>query len=491
MLRGLEVRAVGQDRVIFFADLFDISRRTGIMDAQQKTVAIIGGGPVGLAAAAHAMERRLVPIVLEAGPHVGQSVRQWGHVRMFSPWEYNIDSAAARLLNPTGWNSPDPKQYPTGAELVDRYLAPLADRTLLRGRIYTSSRVTAIARVGFDKLKTKGREHAPFEVHYQNGAGPEWVQADSVIDASGSWSSSNPAGANGLLAIGEAQSRERIAYTMPDVLQRDRARYAGKRVAVLGSGHSAVGTLLDVAEVKQSAPATEIIWILRGDRPEKAFGGGINDKLVARGELGVRLARVVADGTIAVHSGFHVTHVSFKDEQLRIGAGQSCRGRNVIADELIVATGFRPDLSFLRELRLSLDPALESPLALAPLIDPNEHSCGTVRPHGALELAQPESGFYISGMKSYGRAPTFLIRTGYEQARSIVADIAGDRAAAERVELVLPETGVCNLSPAADDDSACCGGAPKVDASACCVADEAARATTGKGCGCASTGVSA
>ena len=47
-------------------------------------------------------------------------------------------------------------------------------------------------------------------------------------------------------------------------------------------------------------------------------------------------------------------------------------------------------------------------------------------------------------MKSYGRAPTFLLRTGYEQVRSVAAALAGDWEAARQVELVLPETGVCN-----------------------------------------------
>ena len=118
--------------------------------------------------------------------------------------------------------------------------------------------------------------------------------------------------------------------------------------------------------------------------------------------------------------------------------------RGVDVDEVIVCTGFRPDLEMLREVRLGLDPWLECATALGPLIDPNEHSCGTVRPHGARELAHPEKDFYIVGMKSYGRAPTFLLATGYEQARSVVAMLAGDVAAAERVELVLPETGVCS-----------------------------------------------
>ena len=214
-----------------------------------KTVAIIGAGPVGLAAAAHVLERGLEPIVLEAGDDVGHAMRQWGHVQLFSPWEYNVDKAAARLLATTGWNSPPPDQYPTGAEMVERYLEPLANNTALRPHIQKSSRVTGISRVGFDKMKTKGRDKAPFEIRYQNGQGPKVVKADAVIDASGTWHSPNPAGANGLPAIGETQAADRIAYGMPDVLGKDRARYAGKTVAVLGAGHSAIGTLTDLAKL--------------------------------------------------------------------------------------------------------------------------------------------------------------------------------------------------------------------------------------------------
>jgi hypothetical protein len=272
---------------------------------------------------------------------------------------------------------------------------------------------------------------------------------------------------------------------MPDVLGRDRNRYAGKTVAVAGSGHSAVGTLIDLVRLKDEASQTQVLWLLRGSEPEKAFGGGASDKLAARGELGSVFARLVGEGRIAVEPGFRLQHLSMQNDRLRIAAGAGCCGRHVMADELIVATGFRPDLSFLRELRIALDPALECPPALAPLIDPNEHSCGTVRPHGARELAQPEAGFYFAGMKSYGRAPTFLMLTGYEQVRSIVADIAGDREAAERVELVLPETGVCSGSvAAATEQTGCCGGPAREDATACCVADEVAKATGATGCGC-------
>jgi thioredoxin reductase len=464
---------------------FDISGLMGEGMSEARTVAIIGAGPVGLAAAAHVVQRGLQPIVLEAGGSAGHTVRQWGHVQMFSPWEYNIDRAAARLLEQTGWNSPEPQQYPTGAELVERYLEPLATKTVLASHIRTSSRVTDISRVGFDKLKSKGREAAPFEIRYQNELGPKSIRADAIIDASGTWHAPNPAGANGLQAIGEAREAERIAYGMPDVLGKDRARYAGKTVAVLGAGHSAIGTLSDLAQLAKQSPQTRPVWLLRGNDPAKAFGGGANDKLAARGALGAGFAALVATGQITVESEFRVTHLTADGPLLLVSAGDACCARQVVVDELVVATGFRPDLDFVRELRIRLDPAIECPVALAPLIDPNEHSCGTVRPHGARELAQDEPGFYVAGMKSYGRAPTFLMITGYEQVRSIAADIAGDKTAANRVELELPETGVCNRSTVSDAGN-CCGGPAISSVDACCVADANARQQGTTGCGCAS-----
>lgn len=434
-----------------------------------KTVAILGGGPVGLAAAAHVLERGMKPVVLEAGPQVGHAVRQWSHVPLFSPWEYAIDQASERLLVVAGWNSPAPDQYPTGGELLAQYLEPLATRTPLKDHIRTDSRVTSVGRLGFDKMKSSGRALAPFVIRYQNGKGPEQLKADAVIDATGTWFSPNPAGTDGQPAVGEPELQDRIAYGMPDVLGRERNRYAGRVVAVLGGGHSAIGTLIDLAHLKEDAPATEIVWLLRGDTPEKAFGGGANDKLAARGALGLAFAKLVASGKIRVETGFRVSHLARDGDKLRIGAGSSCCSRHVTADELVVATGFRPQFDFLREVRLSLDPAVECPPTLAPLIDPNIHSCGTVRPHGARELAQPEPGFYFAGMKSYGRAPTFLMLTGYEQVRSIAAEIAGDHDAAARVELVLPETGVCS------------GPGPTI-ASDCCATDVKAKQEVKKSC---------
>jgi thioredoxin reductase len=442
----------------------------------RKKIAVIGAGPVGLAAAAHIVERGFTPIVLEAGPTIAHSVRQWSHVRLFSPWAYNIDKTCRRILEQAGWNGPDPDGYPTGAELIAHYLEPLASHTNLRDHIHTHSRVTGISRAGFDKVKTQGRDSAPFEIRYRNGSGIESVLADAVIDSSGTWTTPNPAGANGLPAVGEVSASPRITYGLPDVRGHARPRYEGRTVAVLGAGHSAANSLIDLARLAESALGTKVIWILRGGDPAKSFGGGANDKLAARGELGSDLARIVAEGRIEVHTDFRVTHIAETKQGLRIAAGSACCGRHVLADELIVATGFRPELGFLSEMRLALDPALECPPDLAPLIDPNVHSCGTVRPHGAKELAQPERGFYFAGIKSYGRAPTFLMATGYEQVRSIAAEIAGDHEAARRVELELPETGVCNLARS-DAKAGCCGDAAPAhpEAGSCCTSSEKAK----------------
>jgi NAD(P)H-nitrite reductase len=238
------------------------------------------------------------------------------------------------------------------------------------------------------------------------------------------------------------------------VLGRARGQFAGRSVAVVGAGHSATGTLLALAELAEAEPGTTVHWILRTPSPDRAYGGGAADALPARGAIGTRVKALVDAGRITVHTGFLVRELT---EQGVVSAD----GRTVAAQVIVNATGFRPDHTIASELRLDLDPILGSTRALAPLIDPNHHSCGTVPPHGVDELTHPEPGFYIVGAKSYGRAPTFLLATGYEQARSVVAALAGDWPAARDVQLTLPETGVCRTSAASDGgdagEDACCG----------------------------------
>lgn len=440
-------------------------------------VAVIGAGPVGLAAAAHLLERQETPLVLEAGPAAGAAIRQWAHVRLFSPWRYTVDAASRRLLATSGWTEPDPTELPTGGDLVARYIEPLATRTALRAHIHYGQRVVAVTRVDTDKVKTKDRDQRPFLIRTVGADGTESeFTARAVIDASGTWQRPNPVGANGLQPMGEPGVRDLIDYGIPDVLGRQRAAFAGNTVLVAGSGHSAFNAVLDLLTLKQAVPDTRIIWAMRRASLDKVFGGGAADALPARGALGLRAKEAIAGGALQVLTPFLVRRLIRTPGNGVVVTGQhGGRTESHTVDRIIVATGFRPELTMLRELRLELDSWLECSRTLGPLIDPNLHSCGTVRPHGARELAHPEKDFYIIGMKSYGRAPTFLLATGYEQARSVVAELAGDHEGAARVELDLPETGVCSLPGGDDGGEGCCGITPK---------PASPKETTDSGCGC-------
>lgn len=429
-------------------------------------VVVIGAGPVGLAAAAHLLERGLEPMVIEVGDRPGAAVASWGHVRLFSPWRYGVDGAARRLLSRAGWAEPDPDALPTGAELVERYLVPLAATPEISPRLRTGTRVLAVARDGADKTRSLGRERRGYRVRTVGPDGAvEDVLARAVIDASGTFSTSNPLGVSGLPAAGEAEVAGFVTGPLPDVLGSQRDRFAGRHTLVVGMGHSAANTLLSLVELAEAEPGTTVTWAIRGGSARRLFGGGTDDALPARGLLGTRLREAVDAGRLSLLRRVSIERLVPGDGSVRVlgTAGDGTVDLDVHA--IVNATGFRPDLDMLREVRLDLDPVVEAPTALAPLIDPNQHSCGTVPPHGEQVLSHPDDGFYLVGMKSYGRAPTFLLATGYEQVRSIAAALAGDRAAADAVELDLPATGVCSTDLALEADgesagAACCGAAP-------------------------------
>lgn len=466
-------------------------------------VVVIGAGPVGLAAAAHLLGRGLTPLVLEAGTSVGAGMLRWAHVRMFSPWEFTIDRAAGALLAQSGWTVPDLAQFPTGGEVVERYLKPLAATPLIQPHVRLGARVTVVTKQRRDRMKDAQRNDVPFLVRYEDAAGEHEVLAQAVIDASGTIENPNPMGASGVPAIGERALRDRIFYGMPHVLGTHRVRYAGKRVLVVGSGHSAFNVLNDLARLSSEAPGMRIEWAIRRASLQRVLGGGEHDQLKERGRLGITVGGLVEEGVLHVTTGFHLERLEATADGVEAhGEGKSIRP----VDEIIAATGFRPGLGVLSELRIALDHGTQAPVALAPLIDPNLHGCGSVRPHGAEELKHPDAGVYIVGMKSYGRAPTFLLLTGYEQVRSVVAALAGDWESARRVELVLPETGVCITQFAEEDAAAavgsccgsdasladleernasgCCGAPAPAEVDACCVRDADAKAEGKPGCGC-------
>ena len=448
---------------------------------QSHPIIVIGAGPIGLAAAAHLLERGQDVRVLEAGSGAGAAIRNWGHIRLFSTWRWNIDAAARRLLEtPTeayagGWEAPRETRLPTGSEMVTEYLEPLASHPALVTRIGYGHRVTRVTRIqpngnGVDKTRSQDRAESAFLLRTATARGLQDIQARAVIDASGTWGTPNPVGRSGIEAIGEADARAMgiVTSPLPDPLGAGREHFSGKTILVLGAGHSAANTLISLGRLRQHHPDTRILWGLRGTaNPIRLYGGGPEDQLPARGQLGTSLRRFVENGDITIVENVAVTTLE-RGEKLGVLLAD---GRRLEVDLLVPATGFRPDLGMLSELRLDLDRIVEAPRELGPLIDPEFHSCGTVSAHGASVLAHPETDFYIAGMKSYGRAPTFLLATGYEQVRSIAAALAGDRAAAETVELDLPETGVCSTdlggscdAPASKETSveqpaagSCCG----------------------------------
>lgn len=391
------------------------------MSTSRYAVAVIGAGPVGLAAAVHLQSCGLMPEVFECGAGVGDNIRAWGHVRLFSPWSMNIDAQAARLLSASGWTPPPDAVCPTGDAFLRDYLQPLARLASIRACLRLGTRVRAVSRMHHDRMKTARRDHAPFVLRVADADGEHDIPAAAVIDTSGTFQTPAPLGCHGLPARGEQALADHIHYGVPDVLGAARARYAGRRVLVVGGGHSAFNALRDLAELAGHAPETRVLWAVRRDALDVLFDGTDCDPLPERARLTRTIADLIDEGAIQVCCGVRIEAI----EKTRVGLQVQAGGTAVPGvDEIIAATGFRPDMDLLSELRLGLDPATQSPVELAPLVDPNVHSCGSVAAHGAAELRHPEHGLYIAGIKSYGRAPTFLLRNGYRQVASIAAALS-------------------------------------------------------------------
>ena len=248
----------------------------------------------------------MTPLVLEAGPRVAEGVRRWKHVRMFSPWKFGVDAASATLLSKQGWTMPPGDEYPTGKDLVERYLEPLAATPELAPHVRVNARVIAVARQAHDRMKDGGRQEAAFVVRVRTDGGEEDILARAVIDASGTIERPGALGASGLPALGEREAASFIRYGIPDVLGAERSRYAGRRVLVAGSGHSALNALLDLTHLAEESPHTRVIWVIRrqtvGQLPGVARG---RIKLEERGKLrNARRRALLEQGT----SSFRARH---------------------------------------------------------------------------------------------------------------------------------------------------------------------------------------
>src|SRR5688572_7591285 len=346
-------------------------------------VAVIGAGPVGLAAVAH-LEVRGVPYLLfEAGKTVASNILSWKHIRVFSPWRYNIDKAARQLLTASQWQSPDDDGLPTGQELFDHYFKPFYELPFIKKYTHLNAKVLSVGRKNLDKMKTFGREELPFVLQVLHDNELKHFEVRAVIDATGTWNSPNPIGSGGVYAVGEIENSDRIFYGIPDVLNKQADRYKKKSVLVVGSGHSSINAIIELDKLKDKYPTTEIHWVLRKKNVSDVYGGQETDALEARGALGVKIEQLVNDDRVNVYTPFQVQQLVTKNDKLTVvGFQDNEQFALPWIDEIISNTGSRPDFSFLREVRINIDPNLESVAAIAELIDPNIHSCGTVRPPG-------------------------------------------------------------------------------------------------------------
>src|SRR6266508_723629 len=259
-----------------------------------------------------------------------------------------MDSAAQALLAASGWPAPPLDDYPTGRELVEQYLLPLAALPAIASHLRLGQRVQAVARHGFDKMTTEGRDQAPFVVEVATADGrTEHLLAKAVIDASGTYTQPNPLGANGRQALGEPALADHIFYGIPDVLGPERARYAGKRVLVAGSGHSAFNALLDLAALAEQERDTAVTWVVRRGDTRQLYGGGTDDQLAERGRRGQRMRELVESGRVQMVTGFKIAQLTATDDGIVVGDGAESLAP---VDEIITTTGFRPDLAMLHEL---------------------------------------------------------------------------------------------------------------------------------------------
>lgn len=381
-------------------------------------IAIVGAGPIGLEAALYARFLGYDVVVFERGD-VAQSVRDWGHVRMFTPFGTNRSplGLAALQAQDESYEPPPDEALLTGREWVERYLAPLSQTDLLADHLRTRTTVVAIGKEELLKGDLPGhpdRGDWSFRLLVRDAKGQERIEvADAVIDASGVFTRANWLGHGGMPAVGELAWRARIEYRLPDILGADRERYAGRRTLLIGGGHSAATNLVALAELARDAMETEVTWITRREGPAGA-GGPIaataDDPLPARAQL-ARQANALTGDSAAGVTWWPATVVE------RISGRAAAEGRSEFEvelsgrhagtfafDEIIANVGFRPDVALYEELQVTHQQLQDPP-----------------------SLLQPEPNFYVLGAKSFGRQADFLVSLGLTQIRDVFK-VIGDRA---------------------------------------------------------------
>lgn len=410
----------------------------------KKRIAILGAGPVGIEAALYAAGLGHSITVYERG-RVGDHIRRWQHLRLFSPWSMNVSPLGLETLREAKRPLPDLSAFPTGRELVTGYLEPLAER--LGGHLRVWTDVLGVYRsrkLKGDDVGSPDRAASPFEAHLRADGHERLEEADVVIDATGVYGRPCGLGSGGGPALGESACGDRIDHHLVDLNGPRRRDFAGATTLLVGSGFSAATLLEAFAALQEEEPSTRLIWAWRKGARD-AIPEVPDDPLAERARLS-RLARAWSSQpphwlslrpqslvrSIERRSG-HVV-VSFVSTQ------DSAAPAPVEVERILSLVGYRPETSIYEELQVHQCYASEGPMALAAALQGQAAGgdCLTQRSPGPAALKTSEPGFFILGHKSYGRRNDFLLRVGIEQVRDAFRLIEGDpgldlyRDAAER-----------------------------------------------------------
>ncbi len=390
-------------------------------------VAILGAGPIGLDAALAAAQAGLSFTLYESAEDVAANVRAWGHVRLFTPWSMNLSERMRARLGASAPQEPD--VCPTGHELVERALAPVAAQPDVAAALRVGTRVVAVSRAGLvksDEIGTGARSGHPFRLLVRDAQGERVEQADVVLDCTGTYGNPNPTGDGGIPAPGESALADRIVRAIPDV-EGQPERWRGRAVLVVGSGHSAQTAVRDLERLAAIYPGTRVTWVVRS--PKGRIAPIEDDPLEGRARLTERADVLLAGGSPHVWAlpGFVVDELQPVEDGvaavLRDGRGTR---RRVQADEVVSLTGSVGDPSVYRQLQVHECWATSGPMKLAAtLLGTSGADCLAQTSHGVDVLKSPEPGFYMLGSKSYGRNNTFLLRVGYDQVREVFEALAG------------------------------------------------------------------
>ena len=380
---------------------------------------VVGAGPIGLEIGLRLIEQAYEVTIFEKG-RIGEHIRQWSHVRFFSPLGMNL---TPRMRKAMETELPADDSLLTGSEFVPLVLEPLARSTALRDRILTGRRVTAISRSGLGKMGLPNhplRSERSFRLMVEDSEGRESIhEADLVFDASGVYSQANWAGTAGMPAPGERALENRIVRHLRDFDGEDMQRWSGKKILLIGHGHSAANAVVALSKVLKKNPATQLLWAVRSDKTKPATEVP-DDPLVERGYI-VDAANELAHHPLEnmqVQRRTTIEAFGLANEQqnsqvarppIKVKLKVWKNFQEVEVDEVISLTGYRPDLEMLCELTADFSNVTEGARGLYRALT-NVTDCLARIEVAPKDLQSGEPNFFVVGIKSYGRNPGFLLQ---------------------------------------------------------------------------------